>query len=150
MDVISGDTACFEMPPQVSHKVSYPIVCFRETETGIFCQASRFRVLLCYPDKQVSFGCHCHTQGLTLCASSIGRSYTGCTEASLLGKANQVSLCLDRETRQTFEHGVPFDAFLSHKHLNMASFSMFSFLTKTPYSYAHTYCLIFARITTFT
>jgi hypothetical protein len=34
--------AAFEMPPQVSHEVSYPTVGFREMETGIFRQASQF------------------------------------------------------------------------------------------------------------
>ena len=37
--------AAFEMPPQVSHKVSYPKVGFWEMEAGIFRQASQFRKL---------------------------------------------------------------------------------------------------------
>jgi hypothetical protein len=37
--------AAFEMPPQVSHKVSYSKVGFREMETGIFRQASQLRKL---------------------------------------------------------------------------------------------------------
>ena len=37
-----ASAAAFRMPPQVSYKVSSPTVSSRETETGIFCQASQF------------------------------------------------------------------------------------------------------------
>ena len=39
-----ASATAFQMPPQVSHKVSYPTVCFQQTETGMFCQARPFPV----------------------------------------------------------------------------------------------------------
>ncbi len=36
-----ASAAAFRMPPQVSYKVSSPTMSSRETETGIFCLASR-------------------------------------------------------------------------------------------------------------
>jgi hypothetical protein len=41
----AASTAAFEMPPQVSHRVSYPKVGFRDMETGIFRKASQLRKL---------------------------------------------------------------------------------------------------------
>ena len=55
-----ASAAAFDIPPQVSHKVSCPAVCFRETETGIFSQASPFPSSPIYPrksSKRVSLLC---------------------------------------------------------------------------------------------
>jgi hypothetical protein len=47
------------MPPQVSYKVSSPTVSSRETETGIFCQASKSVSVIPFANQgtQVSFHC---------------------------------------------------------------------------------------------